>query len=73
MQQAVIRNLIKKSLAVPLQLPSWPAALRRVQAYLEPYLMLWRYWRGWSPKPPPPELQALIDWTFQGKPLYLYR
>ena len=26
----------------------WPAALRRVRAWLEPWIMLRRYWRAWS-------------------------
>jgi hypothetical protein len=29
----------------------WPAALRTVRAWLEPWLMLGRYWRAWSPLP----------------------
>ena len=31
-----------------------------------------RYWRAWSPLPPPPELQALLSWIERGFPLYLY-
>jgi hypothetical protein len=27
----------------------WPVALRKVRAWLEPWLMLGRYWRAWSP------------------------
>src|SRR5262245_6569274 len=50
----------------------WPAALRKVRAWLEPWLMLRRYWRAWSPSPPPPELQALLTWVQRGFPLYLY-
>ncbi|MDQ3399207.1 MAG: hypothetical protein M3511_15875, partial [Deinococcota bacterium] len=51
---------------------SWPQALRRVRAWLEPYLMLTRYWQAWSTLPPPRQLQRLLDWLFQGKPIYLY-
>ncbi len=50
----------------------WPVALRKVRAWLEPWLMLGRYWRAWSHLPPPLELQALFSWVQQGFPLYLY-
>ncbi len=50
----------------------WPVALRKVRAWLEPWLMLRRYWRAWSQRPPPPELQALFSWVQRGVPLYLY-
>ena len=50
----------------------WPRALRRVRAWLEPALLLWRCWRAWSDRPPPPPLQALLDWLHQGHPLCLY-
>jgi hypothetical protein len=33
---------------------SWPLALRAVRGWLEPWIMLRRYWSGWSPQPPPP-------------------
>jgi hypothetical protein len=33
----------------------WPVALRKVRGWLEPWLMLARYWRAWSSLPPPPE------------------
>ena len=51
---------------------AWPLALRAVRAWLEPWIMLWRYWRGWSVEPPPPPLQALLDWLAQGRPIALY-
>ena len=51
---------------------SWPAALRKVRAWLEPWLMLGRYWRAWSQRPPPPDLQALLTWLQRGFPIYLY-
>ena len=50
----------------------WPAALRKARAWLEPWLMRGRYWRAWSPLPPPHELKALLDWVQRGLPLYLY-
>lgn len=50
----------------------WPGALRKVRAWLEPWIMLGRYWRAWSPVPPTKELQALLSWVQQGFPLYLY-
>jgi hypothetical protein len=50
----------------------WPVALRRVRAWLAPALFLWRCWRAWSDHPPPPSLQALLDWLHQGYPLLLY-
>jgi hypothetical protein len=34
--------------------------------------MLRRYWQAWSVKPPPRQLQALLDWLWQGNPIYLY-
>jgi len=51
---------------------SWPKALRRVRAWLEPWVMLWRYWRAFSGMNPPSELKALLDWVFSGRGLYLY-
>jgi hypothetical protein len=50
----------------------WPVALRRVRAWLEPACFLWRCWRVWSSEPPPPPLQALLDWLHHGHPLSLY-
>ena len=57
---------------------SWPETLRAVRAWLEPWVMLWRYWRGFSGMPPPPQLKALLEWVFAAllrigqreKPLY---
>ena len=51
---------------------SWPVAPRRVRAWLEPYVMLMRYWRAFLDLPPPEELKALLEWVFSGKGLYLY-
>ncbi len=50
----------------------WPEVLRRVRAWLEPYVMLIRYRRAFSELLPPPELSALLEWVFSGKGLYLY-
>ena len=47
-------------------------ALRRVRAWLEPYVMLMRYWRAFSDLPPPKELRVMLEWVFSGKGLYLY-
>ncbi len=52
--------------------PSWPRTLRQVRAWLEPYIMLWRYWRAFSDKDPPEELRALLERMFSGEGLYLY-
>jgi hypothetical protein len=38
----------------------WPAALRRVRAWLEPWVILGRYWRTFSDKPPLNELGTLL-------------
>ena len=50
----------------------WPEALRKVRTWLEPYVMLWRYWRAYSEKPPPKELRRLLERVFVGRGLYLY-
>ncbi len=51
---------------------SWPAALRAVRGWLEPWIMLRRYWRGWSQLPPPPALQLLLGRLEQGHAILLY-
>src|SRR6266487_4858650 len=51
---------------------SWPQALRAVRAWLEPWVLLRRYWRAWSALPPPRPLQQLLEHLHQGFPLYLY-
>jgi hypothetical protein len=51
---------------------SWPEALRVVRGWLEPYVMLWRYWRAYCGMPPPLELKALLEQVFSGRGLYLY-
>ena len=50
----------------------WPQTLRRVRAWLDPWLSLERWWRAWSNRPPPTELQELIDAVGAGRPLNLY-
>jgi hypothetical protein len=47
-------------------------ALRRVRSWLEPYVMLVRYWKAYSDLPPPKELQKLLERLFCGEGLYLY-
>jgi hypothetical protein len=50
---------------------SWPEALRAVRGWLEPWVMLWRYWRAFSDKPPPKEIRLLLERVFSGRELYL--
>src|SRR5215213_9834222 len=51
---------------------SWPETLRAVRGWLEPWIMLRRYWRAFSGMPPPPQLKALLERVFSGRGLYLY-
>ena len=51
---------------------SWPEALRAVRGWLEPYVMLWRYWRAYTDLPPPKALRVLLNWVFAGEGIYLY-
>lgn len=51
---------------------TWPKALRAVRAWLEPWVLLRRFWRAWSPQPPPLPLQQLLEHLWRGSPLYLY-
>ena len=51
---------------------SWPVALRAVRGWLEPWIMLRRYWRAWSEQPPPPLLQGLLEQLGRGQRLFLY-
>lgn len=53
-------------------LVSWPQAFRAVRGWLEPYIMLNRYWRAFSGMPPPLELRKLLERVFCGEGLYLY-
>jgi hypothetical protein len=52
---------------------SWPRVLREVRAWLEPWILLQRYWRAWSAQPPPFPLQQLLDALCLGMPLFLNR
>ena len=51
---------------------SWPQTLRTVRGWLEPWIMLMRYWRAFSGMPPPSELRVLLESVFSGRGLYLY-
>jgi hypothetical protein len=46
--------------------------LRAVRAWLEPWVLLWRYWRAFSRRPPPAELRVLLEQLFAGQGLDLY-
>ncbi len=41
-------------------------AVRAVGECLQPYVMLNRYWRSFSGRPPPLELKALLERVFSG-------
>jgi hypothetical protein len=49
----------------------WPETLRTVRGWLEPYVMLNRYLRAFCEKPPPKELEVLLESVFSGRGLYL--
>lgn len=51
---------------------TWPRALRKVRSWLQPYVMLLRYWRAYTDLPPPKQLGALLDRLFCAQGLYLY-
>jgi hypothetical protein len=51
---------------------SRPEALRTMRSWLEPWVMLWRYWRASSGEPPPLELRVLLERVYSGRGLYLY-
>jgi hypothetical protein len=53
-------------------LTSWPLARRSVRAWWEPWIMLRRYWRAWSDRPPPLSLQCLLEQLGRGQQLFLY-
>ncbi len=56
----------------PTAYPCWPKALRAVRAWLTPWLLLQRWWKAWSDKPPPDELQQLLNALAQGHAINLY-
>jgi hypothetical protein len=66
--------LQKKKSAEAVERPQvcWPEALRAVRGWLEPWILLRRFWRAWSQAPPPLPLQHLLDWLWQGNRLFLY-
>jgi hypothetical protein len=51
---------------------SWPRALRKVRSWVQPYVMLGRYWRAYTDLPPPKELQRLLERLLDGEGVYLY-
>jgi hypothetical protein len=51
---------------------SWSEALRAVRGWLEPWIMLWRYWRAFTNLPPPKELRVLLEHVFAGEGICLY-
>ena len=51
---------------------SWPQALRAVRVWLEPWVLLWRYWHAYSRRPPPLALQTPLEQFFAGQGLDLY-
>jgi hypothetical protein len=50
----------------------WPVTIRQVRGWLAPWHFLRRCWQAWSSRPPPAELQALLDAVGAGRPLYLF-
>jgi hypothetical protein len=50
----------------------WPVTVRQVRGWLAPWHFLQRCWHAWSSRPPPAELQALLDAVGAGRPLYLF-
>jgi hypothetical protein len=38
----------------------------------DPWSVLQRCWRSWSPAPPPRQLQRLLEAAAAGQPLHLY-
>ena len=55
------------------QQPCWPRALRAIRSWLAPAVTLNRWWRAWTDRDPPSELQALIDAVTTGHGIDLYR
>jgi hypothetical protein len=57
---------------MPVGVVAWPVTLRRVRAWLTPWVVLGRWWRAWSPAAPPFQLRLLLDAAHAGRPLHLY-
>jgi hypothetical protein len=57
---------------MPVGVVAWPVTLRRVRAWLTPWVVLGRWWRAWSTAPPPTQLRSLLDAAHAGRPLHLY-
>lgn len=51
---------------------SWPATLRRVGRWLDPWAFLRRCWHAWCNAPPPPDLPHLLESAGHRRPLNLY-
>jgi hypothetical protein len=51
---------------------SWSAWLRRVRGWLEPFVLVWRYWKAFTPARPPRLLRALLEGCRRGTPLYTF-
>ena len=51
---------------------SWPQALRKIRSWLQPYVVLLRYWRAYTELPPPEEFEVLLGRLFSAEGLYLY-
>ncbi|MFJ2034072.1 hypothetical protein [Streptosporangium sp. NPDC087985] len=50
----------------------WPRAARHVRGWLTSCALLQRWWRNWSSRPPPAELQVLVTAVTAGRSLNLY-
>lgn len=56
----------------PCHQPCCPRALRAIRSWLTAAVTLNRWWRAWTDKDPPSELQALIDAVTAGHGIDLY-
>jgi hypothetical protein len=57
--------------AEPADRSSWPGVAHGA-GLVDPWSVLWRCWRAWSPAPPPAALQQLLDGLTTGRPLHLH-
>jgi hypothetical protein len=55
------------------QQPCWPKALRAIRSWLTLAVTLTQWWRAWTDKDPPSELQVLIDAVTTGYGIDLCR